>query len=127
MSAKLPSSPNTAAKEGEHEPESSGSSARTANHNTVALKIISSLNKCNYQKHSLHISHHEVLRTPQELKEERSTQVGDAVPKFQEFPIRIYQKTRKNVNTKQRRPWQLLEKDKTDCGAMGTIKEAFSY
>ena len=46
------------------------------------------------------IPHHEVLCTPQELKEERTTQVGDAVPKFQEFPIRIYQETRKKCDYK---------------------------
>ena len=68
--------------------------------NTVALKSISSLNKCNYRQHSLDNSHHEVLCTPQELKEERTTQVGDAVPKFQEFPIGIYQETRKKCDYK---------------------------
>ena len=92
-------SPLHTAADGGNEP--SCSSTKTTNHYTVALKILSPLNKREYQQHSLRNIDPKVISTPQELKEEISLQVGEAVPRFQEFPIGFYQK---DVDTKQRRP-----------------------
>ena len=87
------SSPLHTAADGGNEP--SCSSTKTTNHYTVALKIFSPLNKREYQQHSLRNSDPKDISTPQELKEEISSQVGEVVPCFQEFPIGFYQETKK--------------------------------
>ena len=49
-------------------------------------------------------------------------QVGEAVPRFQEFPIGFYQETKKMwIQNKEdlRDAWELLDRNKTLCGAMG--------
>ena len=86
-------SPLHTAAHGGNEP--SCSSTKTTNHYTVALKIFSPLNKREYQQHSLRNIDPKVMVicTTQELKEEISLQVGEAVPRFQEFPIGFYQET----------------------------------
>ena len=118
----LSTTTTTPAKEGgHHEPESSSSSASTTNgfptnHYTVALKVVSPQNKRDYQQHALRNIDPKVLSTPQELKEEISKQVGEAVPRFQEFPIGFYHESRKmwiqnKVDLDD--AWQLLEKNKS--------------
>ena len=90
-------------------------------HYTVALKIFSPLNKREYQQHSLRNIDPKVISTPQELKEEISLQVGEAVPRFQEFPIGFYQETKKMwIQNKEdlRDAWELLDRNKTLCGTI---------
>ena len=85
-------------------------------HYTVALKIFSPLNKREYQQHSLRNIDPKVISTPQELKEEISLQIGEAVPRFQEFPIGFYQETKKMwIQNKEdlRDAWELLDRNKT--------------
>ena len=91
-------------------------STKTTSLYTVALKIFSPLNKRDYQQHSLRNIDPKVISTPQELKEEISSQVGEAVPRFQEFSIGFYQETKKMwIQNKEdlRDAWELLDRNKT--------------
>ena len=68
-------SPLHTAADGGNKP--SCSSTKITNHYTVALKVFSPLNKREYQQHSLCNIDPKVMSTPQEPKEEISSQVGE--------------------------------------------------